>query len=469
MKRFTPLFILVLTLAMIAAACSDSESEDTTAATAAPDTAAPDTAAPDTAAPDTAAPETSAPDAEPIVIGTSLPLTGEFSVPAIKHKDGYELCVNLINERGGVLGRPLELLIEDNRSDSEVGVSQYERFINAGAAEVLFGTFSSLLTFPTSVVAEQNGWVYPVPSGGAQRIWERGFENLFYFQQGPAEGIGSSPVNAAAYYTEQGVIAADDAPTKAAVVAADDFFAVAISNGLLGGDVAIPGTDTLISLAPGFLADAGIEVVLEDEWPVGEFNDWINLANSIKSSGADVVFASTASVEETISLVDAFQTVDYNPKMLYMSQGAQSEFEETLGSAADGVIIHTAWHQLANFPAELGGEAYSNEQFIADFSAVHGRAPDEDEAIPFAVCQGMEQAIRGAGTTDQDAMRQWLRDRTPADPVKTVMGDFSWDERGLPFDRNYLLTQWQGGVLEFIFPVGEFPGTKDIIYPKPEW
>ncbi len=276
-------------------------------------------------------------------------------------------------------------------------------------------------------------------------------------------------MNAVAYYTDQGVIAPDDAPATAAVVAADDFFALAISNGLLGGSVTIPDTGVEISLAPGFLAEAGIEVVYEDEWPVGEFNDWIGLANSIKDSEADIVFASTASVEETVSLVDAFETVDYNPKMLYMSQGAQSEFQETLGSAADGIIIHTAWHQSANFPAELGGQPYSNEEFIEDFTAVHGRAPDEDEAIPFAVCQGMEQAIRGAGSTDQDAMSQWLRERTPDDPVKTVMGDFSWDERGLPFDRNYLLTQWQDGVLEFIFPVGEFPGTVDMIYPKPEW
>jgi branched-chain amino acid transport system substrate-binding protein len=462
--------MLVLALAMVAAACGDSGTTTTTAeAPTATTTAATEAPATTTAATEAPATTAAPADAEPIVIGTSLPLTGEFSVPAIKHRDGYQLCVDLINGRGGVLGRPLELLVEDNRSDTEVAVGQYERFISAGAADVLFGTFSSLITFPTSAVAEQNGWVYPVPSGGAQRIWERGFENLFYFQQGPAEGIGSSPVNAVAYYEEQGVIAPDDAPTKAAVVAADDFFALAISNGLLGGEVAIPGTDTLISLAPGFLADAGIEVVHEAEWPVGEFNDWINLANAIKSSGADIVFASTASVEETISLVDAFQTVDYNPKLLYMSQGAQSEFRDTLGDAANGVIIHTAWHQLANFPAELGGADYSNADFIADFEAEFGRPPDEDEAIPFAVCQGMEQAIRGAGTTDQAAMSQWLRDRTPDDPVKTVMGDFSWDERGLPFNRNYLLTQWQDGVLEFIFPVGEFPGTKDILYPKPEW
>jgi len=39
--------------------------------------------------------------------------------------------------------------------------------------------------------------VYPVPSGGAQRIWKRGFENIFYFQARVAEDIGTAAVNAA--------------------------------------------------------------------------------------------------------------------------------------------------------------------------------------------------------------------------------------------------------------------------------
>ncbi len=456
MKHIRGPIAWIIAMGLLVAACGDDEEAATTTAPTA-------TTAPATTT--TAGPE----PAEPIVIAASLPLTGEFSVPAIKHRDGYQLCVELINDRGGILGRPVELLVEDNRSDTEVAVTQYERFISTGEADVLFGTFSSLITFPTSAVAEVNGWVYPVPSGGAQRIWERGFENLFYFQQNSAEGIGSSPVNAVKYYNEQGVIADEDMPQAAAVVAADDFFAAAISNGLLGGSITIPDTGVEISLAPGFLAEAGIEVVYDTEWPVGEFADWIGLANSIKSSGADIVFASTASVEETVSLVDAFQTVDYNPKMLYMSQGAQSEFRDALGDAANGIVIHTAWHASGNFEGRLAGDVYTNSDFIADFTAVHGRPPDEDEAIPFAVCQGMEQAIIGAGSTDQATMRQWLKDRTPDDPVKTVMGDFSWDDRGLPFNRNYLLTQWQEGNLEFVFPVGEFPGTVDLLYPKPEW
>ena len=70
-------------------------------------------------------------------------------------------------------------------------------------------------------------------------------------------------------------------------MSSDDFFPDAVKVGLLGGTVVIPDTGVEISLAPGPLEEAGIEVVFEETWPLGEFSDWINLANSIKSSGAE--------------------------------------------------------------------------------------------------------------------------------------------------------------------------------------
>jgi branched-chain amino acid transport system substrate-binding protein len=439
---------------MIVAACGGGDGDTTTTAGG-------------TEAPSTTADAGGEPSGDPLVIGTSLPLTGEFSVPAIKHRDGFQLCVDLINERGGLLGRPVELLVEDSRSDTQTAVTQYERFISTGNVDVLFGTFSSALTFPTSTVAEQNGWVYPVPSGGAGRIWERGFENLFYFQQGTAEIIGATPIRALEYYRDQGLIPEDEFPTTAAVINADDFFAIAISAGLVGDLVPIPDTDVVLDLSPGWLAEAGIEAVVEQAWPVGEFNDWINLANTIQAADADIVFVGTASVEEAVSVVDAFNTIGYQPKLLYMSQGAQSEFRDTVGDSANGIIIHTSWTTDVNFDSLLAGEPYGNADFIADFTAVHGRAPDEDEAIPFAVCQGMEQAIIATGGTDQDALREFFQTRTADDPVRTVLGEFNWDEKGLPIDRAHVLTQWQDGELKTVFPAIE--GSVDMIYPKPEF
>jgi len=464
MKSWKRLAAIFAVMALVSA-CADSADTTTTADGGAATTAPGDTE--ETTAPS----DTTAPEAEgeggPIRIATSLPLTGEFSVPAVKHRDGFQLCVDLINERGGMLGRPVELIIEDSRSDTQTAVSQYERFITADVADVLFGTFSSALTFPTSAVAEQNGWVYPVPSGGAGRIWERGYQNLFYFQQGTAEVIGATPMRALDHYRTEGIIPEDAFPQTAAVVTADDDFALAVGAGFLGGEVAIPDTDVVLDLSPGWLAEHDVDPIVEDTWPVGQFNDWINLANSIASEDADSVFVATASVEEVISIVDAFQTIGYQPDVLYMAQGAQSEFQDAVGDAANGILIHVSYHPSANFESLLSGEPYGSQDFIDDFAAVHGRGPDEDEAIPFAVCQGMEQAILATGGTDQAALREFFATRTAEEPVQTVLGEFRWDEKGLPIERSHILVQWQEGELQVVYPAVE--GSVDMIYPKPEW
>jgi branched-chain amino acid transport system substrate-binding protein len=401
-------------------------------------------------------------------LAASVPLTGEFSIPGTKHRDGYQICVDIINEQGGLLDRPVQLLVEDNRSDTEVAVSQYERFINVDQVDALLGTFSSLISFPTTAVAEQAGYVYPVASGGAQRIWERGFENIFYFQQQTAEGIGEGVFKMLDHYRTEGLITEEDFPKTVAMAYADDFFAAAIINGMVGGEITIPDSGEVISLAPGYLAEFGVEAVFEEQWPVG-FTDWLTLANSIKGSAADMLVVTTASPDEAISLVKALQTVAYQPKIAYFSQGTQIEFYDNLGDASNGAVVHSAYHLAANWEGTLLSQPYTNADFIAAWNAEYGRDPDEDEAIPFAVCQGMTQAIEATGGTDQAAMRDWLAGRTADDPVKTILGDFYWDERGVPIDRSVILTQWQDGTLNFVYPVGEFEGTTDLVYPKAEW
>jgi branched-chain amino acid transport system substrate-binding protein len=452
---------LLAAMTLVVAACADDGSTTTTGGDDTGTTAGPTETT-------EGATETTGAAGEEIVLAASVPLTGEFSIPGTKHRDGYQICVDIMNERGGLLGRPVRLLAEDNRSDTEVAVSQYERFINVDQVDALLGTFSSLISFPTTAVAEQNSYVYPVASGGAQRIWERGFEYLFYFQQQTAEGLGESVFLALEHYRDEGLISEEDYPQTVAMAYADDFFAAAIINGMVGGDIEIPDSGEIISLAPGYLETYGIEPVFDQQWPVG-FTDWLTLANSIAAAEADMLVVTTASPDEAIALVSALQTVGYQPKIAFFSQGTQIEFYDNLQDASNGTLIYSAYHLLANWEGELLGEPYTNFDFIEAWNAEYGRDPDEDEAIPFAVCQGMTQAIEATGGTDQVAMRDWLASRTADDPVRTVLGDFYWDERGLPIGRSPILTQWDDGTLNFVYPVGEFEGTVDMVYPKPEW
>ncbi|MDE0113531.1 MAG: amino acid ABC transporter substrate-binding protein [Albidovulum sp.] len=400
--------------------------------------------------------------AETIKIGASLPLTGGFSIAGQKHKQGYELCVKLLNGMGGVGGSQIDLTISDNRSDPATAINQYERFINLDGVDAVFGTFSSRLTFPVASILAKNNMVHPIPAGGALRIYAQGHKNLFYFQPNAAEYVGASVSGVILDLVPSG-----DGPTTAAVVSADDFFANAIAAGFLGEEVKNPADgSTVADLAPGYLADAGIELVFEEKWPEEGFNDWLNLANSIKRSGAELIIGLTASAEEAVQLTRALKTVGSEPKMVYFSQGTQSEYLEGTGESSNGVLVHTSWHKDAPFESVLGGEPFSNADFVAAFEEEYGEIPDEDSAIPFAVCQGIEQGIAGAGTVDNAAVGEWLSARTRDDPVHTILGRFSWDEVGLPVGKPFLMTQWNGGELQFIYPTDEFAGVMPMTYPK---
>ncbi|MBT5295754.1 MAG: amino acid ABC transporter substrate-binding protein [Octadecabacter sp.] len=396
-----------------------------------------------------------------IKIGASLPLTGSFSIAGTKHQQGYQLCIDLINERGGIMGENVELIVSDNRSDPATAINQYERFINVDGVDAVFGTFSSRLTFPVANILARNGFVHPIPAGGALRIYTQGHKNLFYFQPDAAEYVGSSLRDMIRDLVDEA-----DRPKTAAVVVADDFFANAVEAGFLGLEVVDPADGSVVQdMAPGYLAEAGIKVVYSEKWPEEGFNDWLNLANSIKRSEAELIVALTASAEEAVQLTRALQTVRATPKMVYYSQGTQAEFLEGTGEASEAILMHTSWHPAAPYVGLLAGEEFSNQDFAVAFQTAFDAAPDEDSAIPFAVCQGIEQAIIGAGSPDNAAMGEWLSARTADDPVRTILGRFNWSDIGLPEGKPFLMAQWNGGELQFVYPTDEFE-TSPLNNPK---
>ncbi|NJO36531.1 MAG: ABC transporter substrate-binding protein [Rhizobiales bacterium] len=399
-------------------------------------------------------------EGEPIKIGTSLPLTGGRSVNGEKHRKGFVLCTEMINQKGGLLGRPVELIVSDNRSDAGTAIAQYERLINVDQVDLIFGTFSSALTYPVSAVTDKYNMVLPVPSGGSLRIWTQGFPHIFYFQQNNGEYLGRS----VSMLINQR-LPEDQRPKTAAVVGAEDDIANSITAGLMGEQIQNPGGDVLLDLAPGWLADAGIKVVYREQWPEEGFSDWLTIANNVKRSGAELVISLGSSPEEAVQFVRALKTVKAEPKMVYLNQGTQHEYKEGLGDAAEATLHTASWQENVPWIGLIGGEEISNQDYQA--RQRWDVAADEDSAIPFAACQGMEQAVRATGSTDNLVLSEWLHARTKEDPVRTVLGPFAWDERGVALERSSLVTQWQGDELKLVFPIDEFEGAADLIYPKP--
>jgi branched-chain amino acid transport system substrate-binding protein len=405
---------------------------------------------------------------EPVKVGASLPLTGPFAIPGQNHEKGYKLCERVVNERGGLLGRRMEIEVSDNRSDTETVVNQTERFIDVDDVDLIFGTFSTLLSFPSSAIAERNRMVYPEPSDSALTSHSRGFTYNFGFTLKPIDYIGQTPVDAIAQMVESGEIDETDAPQTAAIVYQDDFFPNSITQGLIGGTQSIPGTDEEVDFGEGYLRQAGLEVVFRKQFP-GDFNAWNSLASQIQRAGADYLFVLTVPPTE-VELVKALRTVGYRPKGAFFSQGTYPEFKESLGDAVNGILVWSTWSGSAQWEGEINGEPYTNQDFIRDYRATYDEDPDEDMAQAFTVCQAMANAVHHTESLDNTRLRDWLAERTADDPVKTIQGGYQFDDKGLTEDRDVLLLQWQDGELKHVFPEGDEYGNRaDVVWPMPNW
>src|SRR5215218_1656959 len=73
---------------------------------------------------------TATPDAKPLKIGASLPLTGDFSEPGKAAEQGYKVWQALVNEKGGLLKRDVQIVIKDDASNQNTIVADYNALIS---------------------------------------------------------------------------------------------------------------------------------------------------------------------------------------------------------------------------------------------------------------------------------------------------------------------------------------------------
>lgn len=364
----------------------------------------------------------------PIRIGTSLPLTGEFSQPGKAAKEGYEVWQETVNEEGGLLGRDVELLVKDDASNQNTIVADYNALISQDKVDLLLGTFSSLLNLPASAVAERNQMLYIEPAGGSPEIFSRGFEYLFYTQQATADKQGEVFANWIAGLPE------DQRPKTAAYPTIDDPFAVPTVNGI-----------------KEILESAGIETVYEETYAIDTRN-FDTIVSAMKSQDPELVVHG-AVFEDGIGLVRAMTKADYNPGWLYQTSAPShgDQYADAIGAEnTEGIIYAVSHAPQAKTPG--------NEEFVAKYKEMFGGLPPEDAADAFASGQVLQAVVEGVGSVeDQEALADWLRENS----VETILGELKWQENGSP-DGEFLVGQWQGGKVEFILPE-ETATTENIV------
>jgi len=370
----------------------------------------------------------------PVTIGISLPLTGDFSQPGGEAKRGYEVWKDMVNKAGGLNGRQVQLKIVDDASNQDTVVSDYTKLITQDKVDLLLGTFSSLLNFPASAVAEKNGMVFVEPAGGAPDMFTRGFTHLFFAQQATA------PHQADVFVDWIKSLPADQRPATAAYPIQDDPFARPV-----------------IESMQTQLEALGVKTVYSKVYPADATN-FQTIASSIKSKAPDLV-AQGAVFEDGVGLVRSLKQLNFSPKILFQTSAPSNagQYSSGIGEAnTEGVFYTVSWDQDASTP--------KNADFVAAYKAAYNNDdPAEDAADAFAAAEVLQEAVTKTKSFDQDKLSEYLH----SNPVTTILGPLSWDDKGQP-QGNFLLAQWQSGKVEVVAPQDAATTTK-VVNPKPPW
>jgi branched-chain amino acid transport system substrate-binding protein len=115
----------------------------------------------------------------PIRIGASVSQTGAYALLGQNQLRGYQLCVKHTNEKGGVLGRRLELVAEDDRSEPAAATRIYEKLITQTKVDAVLGPYSSPITEAVADVTEKHRMAMVAPGAATTSIFRKGRKFIF--------------------------------------------------------------------------------------------------------------------------------------------------------------------------------------------------------------------------------------------------------------------------------------------------
>jgi len=312
-------------------------------------------------------------DEDPIVIGAPVNLTGWMAAYDVPPLDGAKLAVKKINEAGGVLGRELQIIELDGRTDPPT-VGNAAREVIENGAEVILAPCDFDYGAPASQAAQEAGLVgvsfcASSPLFGSEALGDKQFTLSMWNQTMSA---------AAAQYGMQ-----EQGWTTAATIIDQ-------------------GTEYTQSLGDYFVETweyLGGEMVNEDTYQIGDMQASAQAQRILDlDEQPDVIFIS-ANMPDYAAIIADVRSAGITSAIMGGDAMDTAEFYEALGTEL-GNDIFISTHSF------IGAEAGpAMEQFIADWEAEYDGPPGVSfAAMGWDVIQVLALAIEAAGTTDGAAL-----------------------------------------------------------------
>jgi branched-chain amino acid transport system substrate-binding protein len=350
----------------------------------------------------------------PIRIGGTLSLSGKYEEMGRMQEKGYRLWEDEINRTGGLLGRPVKLLVIDDESSATKAVAAYSDLLARKAVDLLFTPFSSELTLAVADLFEK--YRYPVLAAGAasEKIWETPRRYIF--------GLYST---ADRYFIGFLELCAIQQRKTVAITGFPDPFSLYAAQG-----------------AKKWAEKFGLKVVHYNILAAGEEKQCAAEAARIASVMPDAVVV-TGFLKESTRLRVALDKAGRKSIAFAGSVGpAMPEFQKVLGPLAEGVFGASQWEpdERISYPG--------SRAFLQLFRKTYGHDPSYHAANAYAALKLLGDAVEKVGSIDREKIRQAI----VSGEHKTIVGPFKLRDDGTQIGHKSIIIQWQGGKKEIVWP-----------------
>ena len=378
-------------------------------------------------------------EGDTIILGAPVSLTGKYSVNGKNTKDGYEIAVKRLNEKGGVKvgGKTykLKVVYYDDESTPARGAQLTERLIQQDGVKFVLGAYSSALTKAMSPVTEKYKVPHVEANGAARELFTEGYKYLFAVLSTSDYYLRDAVTLAAETAKEHG---RDPKTLKIAMAFENDPFSLDVRQGIV--------------------EDAnkyGMKILIDDKLPP-EINDMSATLTKVKAVKPDVLLVSGHEKGATL-VVRQTAEMKVDVPIVGTTHCDSAKIAETLGKQAEGVLCGSQWDRHLAYKDQWFGSAdeYANA-FEKEFNypAPYQAAESSAAVLVYA------DAFRRAQSFDP----QKVRDAIAKTDVMTFFGPIKFDATGKNTAKPMVLYQVQQGDYKVVSPT-KWAETK-LIWPR---
>lgn len=354
--------------------------------------------------------------ADTIKVGIVLPVTGPQAKFGEIEKQSFDMALEEINGGGGVKGKKLEFLIEDDTGRPEVGRSVVEKLITKDKVVMLGGGYSSSVTYAVAGVAQQNRVPFLINTGSADKITEQGWDYIFRL---------NPPVSEYASGVES--FLAEVIKPKTAVILHE--------NSLFGTKGAKSFNKSCEKL--------GIKVLMTEGYEHGGI-DFKPVLIKVKQMNPDLVYMISYIMDASLLMRQA-RELKLTPKLFVGGAAGFTlpEFNQNAGKAANYVVSATLWHQVLPLPGAM--------DYFTRFKARYNKDTEYHGAEAYAAAYVIKDVLSRARSFSPEDIKQALSETK----LMTVFGPVQFTSYDKKTNQNRLTTyvvQWQDGKLQLIWP-----------------